>query len=153
MGQLYLIDVNQQARASSSRKVADPLSISRRGHYGVVAVHGPMDSGTTSNGVPQGPCRCSHGRRRSSRSERSRERESVSPVATLFREHFEQFLPTIQQEWPEVARHTLEATRGGVDTVVEVIARQTGRTSDGVKDQLLDLLTLGRTRPSNGRIR
>ena len=41
VGQLYLIDVNQQARASSTRKVADPLSISRHGHYGVVAVPRP----------------------------------------------------------------------------------------------------------------
>ena len=58
----------------------------------------------------------------------------------LFRERFEQLLPTIQKEWPEVARHTLEATRGSFDTVVEVIARQTGRTSEGVKQQLLDLV-------------
>ncbi|MBM5808000.1 MAG: DUF883 family protein [Cyanobacteria bacterium M_surface_10_m2_179] len=49
-------------------------------------------------------------------------------------------LPSIQREWPEVARHTLEATRGSFDTVVEVIARQTGRTSEGVKQQLLDLV-------------
>ncbi|MFZ9952327.1 MAG: glycine zipper domain-containing protein [Vulcanococcus sp.] len=59
---------------------------------------------------------------------------------TLFRERFEQLLPTIQKEWPQVAQHTLEATRGSLDMVVEVIARQTGRTSEGVKAQLLDLL-------------
>jgi ElaB/YqjD/DUF883 family membrane-anchored ribosome-binding protein len=39
-----------------------------------------------------------------------------------------------------VARHTLEATRGSFDTVVEVIARQTGRTSEGVTQQLLELV-------------
>ena len=60
--------------------------------------------------------------------------------AALFRERFETLLPTIQREWPEVARHTLEATRGSLDTVVEVIARQTGRTSEGVKEQLMELL-------------
>jgi ElaB/YqjD/DUF883 family membrane-anchored ribosome-binding protein len=59
---------------------------------------------------------------------------------TLFRERFEQLLPTIQKEWPQVAQHTLEATRGSLDMVVEVIARQTGRTSEGVKAQLLDLV-------------
>jgi ElaB/YqjD/DUF883 family membrane-anchored ribosome-binding protein len=39
-----------------------------------------------------------------------------------------------------VARHTLEATRGSFDEVAEVIASQTGRTAEVVKDQLIDLL-------------
>jgi ElaB/YqjD/DUF883 family membrane-anchored ribosome-binding protein len=63
-----------------------------------------------------------------------------SAAANQFRDRFESLLPSIQREWPEVARHTLEATRGSFDTVVEVIARQTGRTSDGVKQQLLELV-------------
>jgi ElaB/YqjD/DUF883 family membrane-anchored ribosome-binding protein len=65
---------------------------------------------------------------------------SRSAGSTLFRERFEQLLPTIQKEWPEVARHTLEATRGSLDHVVEVIARQSGHTGEGVKAQLLELL-------------
>ena len=77
-----------------------------------------MDSGTTSNGVPQEPMPEQPWQEKvEPERDESPERESVSPVATLFREHFEQFLPTIQQEWPEVARHTLEATRGSLDTV------------------------------------
>jgi ElaB/YqjD/DUF883 family membrane-anchored ribosome-binding protein len=63
-----------------------------------------------------------------------------SAAANQFRDRFESLLPSIQREWPEVARHTLEATRGSFDTVVEVIARQTGRTSEGVKQQLLELV-------------
>ncbi len=63
-----------------------------------------------------------------------------SPAASQFRDRFESLLPSIQREWPEVARSTLEATRGSFDTVVEVIARQTGRTSEGVKHQLLELV-------------
>ena len=63
-----------------------------------------------------------------------------SVAASQFRERFDSLLPSIQQEWPEVARHTLEATRGSFDTAVEVIARQTGRTSETVKQQLLELL-------------
>jgi ElaB/YqjD/DUF883 family membrane-anchored ribosome-binding protein len=63
-----------------------------------------------------------------------------SQFSSQFRDRFETLLPSIQREWPEVARHTLEATRGSFDTVVEVIARQTGRTSEGVKQQLLDLV-------------
>jgi ElaB/YqjD/DUF883 family membrane-anchored ribosome-binding protein len=49
-------------------------------------------------------------------------------------------LPRIQKEWPDVARHTLEATRGSFDQVVEVIARQSGTTAAGVRRQLTDLL-------------
>lgn len=60
----------------------------------------------------------------------------------LFRERFESLLPSIQKEWPEVARHTLEATRGSFDHVVEVISRQSGVTSAGVKQQLLDLVNV-----------
>ena len=63
-----------------------------------------------------------------------------SRAASQFRDRFESLLPSIQREWPEVARSTLEATRGSFDTVVEVIARQTGRTSEGVKHQLLELV-------------
>jgi ElaB/YqjD/DUF883 family membrane-anchored ribosome-binding protein len=68
--------------------------------------------------------------------------DGAAPGATTaeFRERFESLLPTIQREWPEVARHTLEATRGSFDTVVEVIARQTGSTSEGIKEQLLELV-------------
>ena len=65
---------------------------------------------------------------------------SQTPLQSLFREHFETLLPTIQRQWPEVARHTLEATRGSFDHAVEVISRQTGLTTGGVKQQLLDLL-------------
>lgn len=68
------------------------------------------------------------------------ESATSSQFSSQFRDRFETLLPSIQHEWPEVARHTLEATRGSFDTVVEVIARQTGRTSEGVKQQLLDLV-------------
>ena len=66
--------------------------------------------------------------------------DTPAAAAHQFRDRFESLLPSIQREWPEVARHTLEATRGSFDTVVEVIARQTGRTSEGVKEQLLELV-------------
>lgn len=61
-------------------------------------------------------------------------------LQTAFRERFEMLLPTIQQQWPEVARHTLEATRGSFDQLVEVISRQTGGATPLVKQQLLDLI-------------
>jgi ElaB/YqjD/DUF883 family membrane-anchored ribosome-binding protein len=68
------------------------------------------------------------------------EKTTPSPLQLAFRERFEALLPALQKEWPEVARHTLEATRGSFDTVVEVIARQTGSTSEGIKEQLLELV-------------
>ena len=61
-------------------------------------------------------------------------------VYQAFRERFEAMIPTIQRERPDVARHTLEATRGSLDEVVAVIAAQTGRTATAVQGQLLDLL-------------
>jgi ElaB/YqjD/DUF883 family membrane-anchored ribosome-binding protein len=64
----------------------------------------------------------------------------VAQVKQAFRERFEALLPTIQREWPEVARHSLDASRGSFDHVVDAISRQTGLTSTGVKQQLLDLL-------------
>jgi ElaB/YqjD/DUF883 family membrane-anchored ribosome-binding protein len=64
----------------------------------------------------------------------------AAPVQGVFRERFEALLPRIQKEWPDVARHTLEATRGSFDQVVEVIARQSGTTAAGVRRQLVDLL-------------
>jgi ElaB/YqjD/DUF883 family membrane-anchored ribosome-binding protein len=61
-------------------------------------------------------------------------------LQTAFRDRFESLLPTIQKQWPEVARHTLEATRGSFDQLVEVISRQTGGATPRVKQQLLDLI-------------
>ncbi|MFN7901113.1 MAG: glycine zipper domain-containing protein [Synechococcaceae cyanobacterium] len=64
----------------------------------------------------------------------------TTPLQVLFRERFESLLPTIQREWPEVARHTLESTRGSLDHVVEVISRQTGTATCVVMELLLVLL-------------
>jgi ElaB/YqjD/DUF883 family membrane-anchored ribosome-binding protein len=67
---------------------------------------------------------------------------AVPSPQVAFRERFESLLPSIQREWPEVARHTLEATRGSFDKAVEVISRQTGLTSTGVRRQLGELLQI-----------
>jgi ElaB/YqjD/DUF883 family membrane-anchored ribosome-binding protein len=61
-------------------------------------------------------------------------------IPAQFRERFESLLPMIQREWPEVARHTLEATRGSLDHAVEAISRQTGLNTERVKGQLHDLV-------------
>ena len=57
-----------------------------------------------------------------------------------FRERFEALLPTIQRRWPELARHTLEATRGSMDEVVRLIEQNTGLTPQGIREQLEELM-------------
>ncbi len=57
-----------------------------------------------------------------------------------FNERFESLLPKIQERWPELAKQTLEATRGSFDEVVRVIAQHSGKTNQGVSEQLEELL-------------
>ena len=57
-----------------------------------------------------------------------------------FRERFESLLPTIRERWPDLAEHTLEATRGSVDELVRLIERNTGLTPQGVREQLEEML-------------
>ena len=57
-----------------------------------------------------------------------------------FRERFESLLPTIQKRWPDLAHHTLEATRGSMDEVVRLIEKNTGLTPEGVREQLEELM-------------
>ena len=57
-----------------------------------------------------------------------------------FRERFESLLPTIQKRWPDLAHHTLEATRGSMDEVVRLIEQNTGLTPQGVREQLEELM-------------
>ena len=57
-----------------------------------------------------------------------------------FRERFDSLLPTIRERWPDLAEHTLEATRGSVDELVRLIERNTGLTPQGVREQLEEML-------------
>ena len=54
-------------------------------------------------------------------------------------ERFESLLPKIQERWPELAQQTLDATRGSLDELVRVIYQHSGRTTQGVQEQLEDL--------------
>tara|TARA_B100000029_G_scaffold252728_1_gene249688 strand:+ start:341 stop:805 length:465 start_codon:yes stop_codon:yes gene_type:complete len=56
-----------------------------------------------------------------------------------FSERFESLLPRIQERWPNLAKQTLEATRGSLDELVKVIAQHSGKPSQGVQEQLEDL--------------
>ncbi len=57
-----------------------------------------------------------------------------------FTQQFDELLPKIQEEWPDLAKQTIEATRGSLDDLVQIIAAHSGKTSDGVVEQLEDIL-------------
>ena len=56
-----------------------------------------------------------------------------------FSERFESLLPRIQERWPDLAQQTLEATRGSLNEVIGVISQHSGKTTQGVREQLEDL--------------
>jgi len=57
-----------------------------------------------------------------------------------FSEQFDDLLPRIQEEWPDLAKQTIEATRGSLDELVKVISLHSGKTSMGVIEQLEEIL-------------
>ena len=56
-----------------------------------------------------------------------------------FSEQFDDLLPKIQERWPDMAKQTLEATRGSLDDLINVIAHHSGKNSYGVIEQLEEL--------------
>ena len=55
-------------------------------------------------------------------------------------ERFESLLPHIQERWPDLAKQTLEATKGSLDELIRVISQHSGRTTFGVQEQLEELI-------------
>jgi len=66
-----------------------------------------------------------------------------------FNERFETLLPKIQERWPDMAKQTLEATRGSFDEMVRVISQHSGKTTYGVQEQLEELLNSASDRTRN----
>ena len=56
-----------------------------------------------------------------------------------FTEHFDNLLPKIQEQWPDLARQTLEATKGSLEDLIDVISIHSGKNSFGVKEQLEEI--------------
>ena len=56
-----------------------------------------------------------------------------------FTEQFDNLLPKIQERWPDLARQTLEATKGSLDDLINVISIHSGKNSFGVKEQLEEI--------------
>ena len=56
------------------------------------------------------------------------------------REKIDSLIPLIQEKWPTIAQQTLEATKGGIDDLVGVIANHTGSSANGIKNQLFEII-------------
>ena len=68
----------------------------------------------------------------------SPEKEGISEK--WLREKIDSLIPEIQEKWPTIAKQTIEATKGSIDDLVGVIAKQTGSSSLGIKDQLFEII-------------
>ena len=78
----------------------------------------------------------------SSQSSQSVETEEVSAEKLSeqwFSEQFDNLLPKIQERWPDLAKQTLEATKGSLDDLINVISVHSGKNSFGVQEQLEEI--------------
>ena len=66
------------------------------------------------------------------------EKEVISEKWLL--EKIDSLIPLIKEKWPTIAQQTLEATKGSIDDLVEVIASNTGTSAIGIKSQLFEII-------------
>jgi len=55
-------------------------------------------------------------------------------------EKIDNLIPLIKEKWPNIAQQTLEATKGSIDDLVEVIASHSGTSVIGIKSQLFEII-------------
>ena len=65
-------------------------------------------------------------------------KESISEKWLL--ERLDSLIPLIQERWPNIAKQTIEATKGGLDELVAIISKQTETPSAGIKEQLFEII-------------
>ena len=67
--------------------------------------------------------------------------EAIAEQSTeqWFNEQFDNLLPKIQERWPSLAKQTLEATKGSLEDLINVISVHSGKNSLGVKEQLEEI--------------
>ena len=75
----------------------------------------------------------------SSNSVKTEEAITEKSTEEWFSEQFENLLPKIQEQWPNLAKQTLEATKGSLDDLINVISIHSGKNSFGVKEQLEEI--------------
>jgi len=66
------------------------------------------------------------------------EREVLSEKWLL--EKIDSLIPLIKEKWPNIAQQTIEATKGSIDDLVEVIASHSGTTALKIKNQLFEII-------------
>ena len=66
------------------------------------------------------------------------EREVLSEKWLL--EKIDSLIPLIKEKWPNITQKTLEATKGGIDDLVEVIASHSGTSAIRIKSQLFEII-------------
>ena len=66
------------------------------------------------------------------------EKEVVSEKWLL--EKIDSLIPLIKEKWPTIAQQTLEATKGSIDDLVEVISSHSGTSAIGIKRQLFEII-------------
>jgi len=67
-----------------------------------------------------------------------REKEVISEKWLI--EKIDSLIPLIKEKWPTVAQQTLEATKGSIDDLVEVIAKHSGTSATRIKSQLFEII-------------
>ena len=55
-------------------------------------------------------------------------------------EKLDSLIPLIQERWPSIAKQTIEASKGKIDDLVNIISNHTGKSSAGIKEQLFDII-------------
>ena len=55
-------------------------------------------------------------------------------------EKIDSLIPLIKEKWPTIAQHTLEAAKGSIDDLVEVIASHNGTSAIRIKKQLFEII-------------
>ena len=55
-------------------------------------------------------------------------------------EKIDNLIPLIQEKWPNIAAKTIEATKGSIDDLVNVIEENTGHSALGIKKQLFEII-------------
>jgi len=55
-------------------------------------------------------------------------------------EKLDSLIPLIQEKWPSIAKQTIEASKGKIEDLVNIISTHTGKSSEGIKQQLFDIM-------------
>ena len=66
------------------------------------------------------------------------EQEVISEKWLL--EKIDSLIPLIREKWPTIAQQSIEATKGSINDLVDVIASHSGTSAIGIKRQLFEII-------------